>query len=302
MKVKYLILFSVLFLGGLVASCDEEENNTPQVGVVLKNSENEWVASMRSYSTTLLESYGLRYSIKYGASEQAQAKEIGDMVTRKAEIMIVDPQRLPKDSLNKAHNAGIPIVYLEYAATDTYAALVQIDNVKVGETAADFFKEQEGISKVAVLHVMQDSIVSEARREGLMQKLEMDTVTLFVGSSSISDGRTAFSTIRTNYPDVDAIYAQTDELAIGILEALGENDQIKVIVGGGGSKAYCDYIYSSKNITLATLLYSPKDMIETAVIEANDIIASRNIPDKKVIALETAIVDKSNLSSYIPVY
>lgn len=301
MKIKYLTLLGVLLLGGFIQSCDEEENNTPKISVILKRDNNDWIKSVRGYAVTNLESYGLTYSIRYSASEKEQGSNIIDMVNRNANVLIVSPEGLPEDSLKVAHNAGIPVVFLEYPVTDTYAALVQIDNETVGKTAAEYFNNQQGISKIALISVKQDSIISKARLKGFMAGLNeesIDTVTITINNYINDDGRNAFTTIRDKHKDVDAIYAQNDEVASGILKAIGEYANIKVIVGCGGSYSYLERINNSLNITLATTLYSPKTLIETAIKEANDIL-NGSIPDKKVIDIETAIVDKENVATYL---
>ncbi|MDL2213362.1 substrate-binding domain-containing protein [Bacteroides sp. OttesenSCG-928-J23] len=302
MKTIFFSLFTCILLAlGLVFQSCEDDNNVPQIGVCLKNPTNDFRKALQTHAVNYLESYGLMYSIGSSENEQKQGELVASMVEKGCKVLIVSPEGEAKDALNAAVNAGIPVVFAEAAPIANYAVLVEIDNNAIGQSAATFFNKQENIKKIALFSVQQDVASSTGRIKGITDKLNanLDVVTIDLDSYTSEAGKTAAQKILAEHTDVDAIYAQDDEIALGVLSALAESQQIKAIVGCGGSRSYFERIKTSTNIHLATTLYSPKALMEAAVKEANEILGKGDIPTNKKVSLDSELVDKENVNTYL---
>lgn len=299
MKTKLLtLLCALLTLGFVFQSC--EDDDTPQVGVCLKNPSNDWRKALRTHAEHSLNDYGLTYSIAQSETAAKQEEAVQAMVNKGCEVIIISPEGEPKEAITNAINAGIPIVFTESAPVTGYKTLIEISNSAIGESAASFFNKQE-IKKVALFSITQDIASSSGRINGIKAKLDgtiaVQEFTLATYTSAA--GKSAAEDILRNNPDIDAIYAQDDEIALGVLEAItaAESEQIKAVVGCGGSKTYFEKIKATESINLATTLYSPKALMEAAVDAADKIIKNQTV--ENLISLPSELVDKTNVATHL---
>lgn len=300
MKTKLFIslLCAFLALGLVFQSC--EDDDTPQVGVCLKNPSNDFRKALKTHAENSLNDYGLTYSIEQSESETKQENAIQAMVDKGCEVVIVTPEGEPKEVLNKIINAGFPVVFVESAPVTGYKTLIEISNSAIGESAASFFNKQE-IKKVALFSITQDVASSTARISGIKAKLDsaIEVQEFTLATYTKAAGKSATDDILRNNPDIDAIYAQDDEIALGVLEAItaAKSQQIKSVVGCGGSASYFKEIKDTESINLATTLYSPQALMEAAVEAADKIIKNQSIENK--ISLPSELVDKTNVDTHL---
>ena len=124
----------------------------------------------------------------------------------------------------------------------------------------------------------------------------MTTQTLSLYTSA--DGKEAADRILADDPSVDAFYAQDDEVASGVIEAINESgrNDIKVVVGCGGSQAFFSLILSTTVTDVATTLYSPS-MITKCIDLADDVLKGKTIEEKQIV-MPATVVNKDNVREY----
>lgn len=301
MAVCALLSTTVLF----TACSDDDEScpaQHPQVAVCLKSQTNSWRTALGYYATNQLESKGLTYSTYVAKDATQQAHQIKMAVEAGCQALIVVPEGIDKSALDVALSANIPVILFEDGLTDQYAALVQGDNATAGGNAADYIVSK-GASHVVAFRITQDPASSDARVNAFVEKMQSKSASTKVTEQTIAlytsaSGKEAAVRILTDDPTVDAFYAQDDEVATGVIEAIREagRTDVKVVVGCGGSQAFFSLILSTTVTDVATTPYSPS-MITKCVDLAADILKG-NAPEEKQIIMPATVVNKDNVREY----
>src|SRR5690606_5840776 len=80
------------------------------------------------------------------------------------------------------------------------------------------------------------------------------------------DGFNVMQDFLTRFPQIDAVWAQDDDIAIGVLEAIRQanRDDIQFVVGGAGMKQMIERVMKGDKMVPVDVLYPPA-MIATAI-------------------------------------
>lgn len=290
----------------LFTACSDDDDpcpiQHPQVAVCLKSQTNSWRTALSYYATNQLEAKGLTYSTYVTKDATQQVHQIRMAVESGCQVLIVVPEGIDKSALDIAFAADIPVILLEDGVTDQYAALVQGDNAAAGGNAADYIVSKRA-GHVVAFRITQDPASSDARVNAFVEEMQSKSASTKVTEQTISlytsaSGKEGAARILADDPTVDAFYAQDDEVATGVIEAIresGRND-IKVVVGCGGSQAFLSLILSTSITDVATALYSPS-MITKCVDLADDILKG-NVPQEKQIVMPATVIDRENAREY----
>lgn len=311
---RFMIMaLSVLSMGAFVSCSDdddkEERPDQNQISVSLKNPSNDWRKALKFYAENSLKELDAPYTVVTAESGEKQGEDIQKMVKNQASVLIIVPEDgLSAEDVNAAIKHRIPVILgeTEIEGVTGYTAAVLFDNQLVGEEAAKFMAEQE-VKNILAFEVEQDPATSDLRIDSFKENMEELDAEATVTSVEVEEytrkaGKEAIEALLEENEDFeyDAIYAQDDEIALGILEALeaAEITSVKVIVGCGGSQDYFKAIESNEDIILATTLYSPKELMEKCIEIATELL-KENDPEEKKITLPATIVDSENVEEYI---
>jgi ribose transport system substrate-binding protein len=107
------------------------------------------------------------------------------------------------------------------------------------------------------------------------------------------------------YPKIDAVFCQDDDVLLGVLQAIKESGRtdIKIALGGAGSKAVYQMIMNNDPLVRATTLYHPM-MIADGIQYAVDVALgtksdSFNTAKEPIsVVIPSALIDKSNVAQY----
>lgn len=199
-------------------------------------------------------------------------------------------------SVEAANKAKIPVIALDRSADKgTIASLVASDNVKGGEMAAEYIikKLGEGV-KVAELEGIPGASATRERGEGFHkiadQKLSV------VAKQSADFDRTKGLTVSENMlqanPDIQAIFAQNDEMALGAIEASKSAGKQIFIVGFDGTD---DGLKAVEAGTMAATIAQQPELMGQQGLEAAVKLAKGEKIDAKI-SVPLKLVEKNNLT------
>lgn len=161
----------------------------------------------------------------------------------------------------------------------------------------------KGAGHAVAFKITQDPASSDARVDAFTEELKSKSPSTQVTTQTLSlytsaDGKEAADRILADDPSVDAFYAQDDEVASGVIEAINESgrNDIKVVVGCGGSQAFFSLILSTTVTDVATTLYSPS-MITKCIDLADDVLKGKTIEEKQIV-MPATVVNKDNVREY----
>lgn len=163
-------------------------------------------------------------------------KEIADiqsMIAQGAEALIISPLNSEglEPALEAAQEAGVPIMTIDRLLTSKEACVDYIgwigsDFVEQGRRAADALIAATGdTGEVAILLGASGVNVTVDRTQGFKEQLEAQQSGLTIVAEQTADftrekGRSVTEQLISANPDLSAIYAENDEMALGAVAAL----------------------------------------------------------------------------------
>lgn len=238
--------------GGDVAGDTEDpgadvdgEDGDETIGFVVKALDQEFWLTVKEGAETAGEELGVELFLDGASSETAVEEQLAlieDMITRGVDALVVAPTA-PEQSepvLQRAVDQGIPVLLVDTDLPDWDGKLTFIgtDNLAAGEAAGEWIADElGGEGTLAILRGVPGNTSTDARADGATQVLEdagIEVVADLAANSDRAEGRSVMEDILTSQPDIDAVFAANDQMALGALEAVEaagiDHDDI-IIVG-----------------------------------------------------------------------
>jgi len=161
-----------------------------------------------------------------GVAEQIAIVE--DLIQKKVDGLLLTPidSNAIIPAIQQANKAGIPVVVLDTASYGgDFVTFIATDNIKASATAADYLiKKFNGKAKVAQLEGETGGQTAADRIKGFQDQLKTAPDMKLVASQNAhwttAGGQSVTENILQANPDVDAIFASADMIAVGAAEAL----------------------------------------------------------------------------------
>ena len=143
------------------------------------------------------------------------------------------------------------------------------NNAEMGRVSGEYIKEAlNGSGDIVVLRGMP-TVIDEQRFDGFMAAIEGSNINVLdhqYANWNRDDGFTVMQDFLSRFPKIDAVWAQDDDIAIGVIQAVRQarrQDDL-FIVGGGGMKDIIRRVMEGDRLTPVDVLYPPS-MISTAM-------------------------------------
>ena len=204
------------------------------------------------------------------ANSQAskQISDIRDMIAQDVDAIIVAPllEEGMDPALNAAKEAGIPVFLIDRETAgkpcEDYITFMGSDFYKQGKQAADLLANSTNEkAQVAVLEGVPGASVTIDRTEGFEKQLkqypDMEIVASQTGQFVRTTGQTVMEQLIQSNPDIDAVYAENDEMALGAIQALKDagkdpGQDVKVVSIDGTRQAVQAIITGDINAVIET--------------------------------------------------
>ena len=174
------------------------------------------------------------YQIIYGNSSRKPEKEkkfLISSVERKIDGLIVTPDYVDRDMIEWLKQIGIPVVFLRRRPpSGLNVPFIDVDNYKGACTAMNYLYSL-GHENIGFISMPEYAFAGRERQRGFLDtqnKKGVDTYQIEnTEENSMEQGAMALERLVKKAPNVTAIFAASDQLAIGALERL-EQRGIKV--------------------------------------------------------------------------
>lgn len=235
---------------------------------------------------------------------EKQNNDIEDLVTQGVDALLinpVDPQGIAP-SMASAKAAGIPVITVDRFAEGAIAHIGR-DNVAMGRLVGDAVLAELGSEGGKILEIQGDAggTVAMDRSAGFNAAFEgVDSVTVVQGPYAEyirANAVTAMQDLLQAHPDVRAVYAHNDDMALGALQVLLENGRTDVLVSGVDGLMEAVEAIANGDQYVATSLNDP---ISLGAIAARTALAAANgeAVDANIDA-GSGLVDGNNASSFL---
>jgi ribose transport system substrate-binding protein len=178
-------------------------------------------------------------------SQNDPAKELAnveDLTVRGVKAILINPT--DSDAVSNAirliNTSGIPVLTLDRGASrGKVASHIASDNVAGGKMAGDFMAEKLGKgAKVIQLEGLPGTSAARDRGAGFEQAAKANGFKVLASQPADFDrtkGLNVMENLLANYGDVQGVFAQNDEMALGAMRALQAANKKVVIVGFDGT-------------------------------------------------------------------
>lgn len=291
LAVMAVLMMSVMLIAGCssgeeAAPAADKKSGTTTIGFSISTLNNPFFVSVKDGVEAKAKELGVNVKIVDAQNDPAkQANDVADLLQQGVSVLLVNPvdSAAISTSVEAVNKAKIPVIALDRSADKgTIASLVASDNVKGGEMAAEYIikKLGEGV-KVAELEGIPGASATRERGEGFHkvadQKLSV------VAKQSADFDRTKGLTVSENMlqanPDIQAIFAQNDEMALGAIEASKSAGKQIFIVGFDGTD---DGLKAVEAGTMAATIAQQPELMGQQGLEAAVKLAKGEKIDAKI--------------------
>lgn len=175
------------------------------------------------------------------------------------------------------------------------------NNAELGQVSAQYIKERLSNGGDIVVLRGIPTVIDEQRFDAFMEEIEGSNVTVLDDKHANwnrDDGFTVMQDFLARFPKIDAVWAQDDDIAIGVIQAVRQarrQDDL-FIVGGGGMKDIVKRVMDGDALTPVDVLYPPS-MIATAM-ELTALKFLSNAPINGDYILGSPLITKDNAKDY----
>lgn len=279
-------------------SADSTETTTGSgsIGLSISTLNNPFFVSLQEGAQAKADELGTELIVVDAGDDSAkQASDIEDLVSKDISVLIVNPvdSDAVAPSVEDAIAKGIKVIAVDRVVNGVDVdCSIASDNVAGAQMAADYIVELVGEgAKVAELEGVNGASATIDRGEGFHKVADekLDVVASQTANFNRAEGMSVMENILQANPDITAVFAHNDEMALGAVEAISGKD---IIVAG--FDATDDAIAAVKDGTMAcTVAQKPDLMGSTAVETAIKLMNGETV--EKEMPVEVKLITKDNV-------
>ncbi len=244
-----------------------------KMGLIVSTLNNPFFVTLKEGAEKKAEELNLELVVL--DSQNDPAKELAnmeDLLTQDVSVILINPTDSDAvvNAIKMANGKGVPVLTLDRGANaGDVVTHIASDNVAGGLMAGDFIVELLGGSgKVVELEGIAGTSAARDRGQGFNKALEgqdIEVVARQVADFDRTKGLSVMENILQAQPEIDAVFAHNDEMALGALKAIqAAGKDIKVV----GFDATDDAVKAVENGELAATVAQQPAMIGSLGVES----------------------------------
>jgi ribose transport system substrate-binding protein len=305
--MRHLALLLVLALAAVSGSCNRTppaDTSKKTVALVLKTLNHPFFVDMRRGAQEAADRLGVTLQVQAAEREidvDKQMQIVENMLQTGIDVLAITPSgsREIVSALVKASTANVPIVIvdtrLDAKAADAAGVKPQTfigsDNYEGGKLAGEYVVSSSGgKARVGILEGIPGHETGDSRLRGFRDAVARAPGIAIVASQPANwerdQGFNVFQNMLQAHRDIDTVFAASDLMALGAIEAIaaaGRTGTIRVV----GFDALDDAKKAVEAGTMAaTVAQFPYEMGKAAVESAVKILAGEKLPPDIMVKLE----------------
>ncbi|CAI6311646.1 ribose ABC transporter substrate-binding protein RbsB [Bacillus subtilis] len=252
------------------------------IGLSVSTLNNPFFVSLKKGIEKEAKKRGMKVIIVDAQNDSSkQTSDVEDLIQQGVDALLINPtdSSAISTAVESANAVGVPVVTIDRSAEQgKVETLVASDNVKGGEMAATFIADKLGKgAKVAELEGVPGASATRERGSGFhnIAEQKLQVVTKQSADFDRTKGLTVMENLLQGHPDIQAVFAHNDEMALGALEAINSSGKDILVIGFDGNK---DALASIKNGKLsATVAQQPELIGKLATEAADDILHGKKV-------------------------
>ncbi|GHB22250.1 substrate-binding domain-containing protein [Streptomyces umbrinus] len=304
--VKYglAVVLVAAIVGGLSLFNNGSSSSNPKVGLSLSTLNNPFFVQIKEGAQAEAKKLGADLTVTDAQNDASQqANQLQNFTSEGVDSIIVNPvdSDAAGPSVRSANKSDIPVVGVDRGVNKAEtAALVASDNVEGGKLGAKALAEKlGGKGKIVILQGLAGTSASRERGAGFAEGLKAYPGIDVVAKQPADFDRTKGLDVMTNllqaHPDVQGVFAENDEMALGAVKALGSKAGKSVqVIGFDGTP---DGLKAVKEGTMyASVAQQPKELGRIAV--ENALRAADDKEVEKTVKVPVKVVTAKNVDEF----
>ncbi len=296
--VLLLVLIMAVSMFGCGGGAEEEpaEDEGATIGLVLSTLNNPFFVDLRDGAQAKADELGATLVVLDSQDDSAtEMSNVEDLITQGVDLIMINPTDSDAvgNAVAAANEAGIPVITLDRSANaGEVVAHIASDNVAGGKMAGEFVIEQlGGAGKVVELEGIPGASAARDRGEGFnaaIAESDIEVVAKQTANFDRAEGLSVMENILQAQPEINAVFAHNDEMALGALEAIKASGRDILVVGFDATD---DAVKAVKAGDMAaTVQQLPKEIGGMGVDTAIKVLAGETV--EAYIPVDLALVTK----------
>ena len=264
MKKFYFIVIHTFIFSVLSACATSSPQPTPnaesasptqstenyQIALVMKTLTNPFFIDMEQGAREAEDEFGIDLLVRTTAQEtsiEQQIEIIDELIEDRVDAIVFTPsdslQIIPV--LKRAQDAGIVLINIDNRLDTEFAEseglmnipFISVNNQEGAYLAAKYISDQiDTPTEVIVMEGVREAQNAQDRLSGALQAFDENPNITVVASESanwkIDEAYTSIQELFIAHPDVGAVFASNDMMALGVIQYLIESERDEVLVAG----------------------------------------------------------------------
>lgn len=250
---------------------------------------------------------GASVIVKTAGSAAEQANQVQDLQTvNKIDTLVILPfESAPLTKpVAQVKSKGVYVTVVDRGLTDPTAqnAYVAGDNPGFGKVAAEYMvKAMGGKGNVVILRgipTVIDNQRVDAFNAVMKGQPNIKVLDAKHGNWNRDDAFKVMQDYLTRFKQIDAVWASDDDMAVGVQRAIAQakRTDVKLVLGGAGSKDYIKKVMDGDPIVTADVTYSPSMIADAMKLTADARVKGAAMPTTTIIP--SVLITKENASKY----
>lgn len=253
-----------------------------KIGLSVSTLNNPFFVSLKDGVLKEAKAKGMQVIVIDAQNDSAkQVNDVQDLLQQGVDALLINPtdSAAISTAVKSANDIGIPVITLDRSADKgKVESLVASDNIKGGEMAANYIIDQLGENaKVVELEGVPGASATRERGKGFHNIADKKLKVVEKQSAHFdrTEGLNVMENIIQGNPDIQAVFAHNDEMALGALEAINSSGKNIIVVGFDGND---DALKSIKDGKLnATVAQQPELIGKLAVKAAGAVLQGKKV-------------------------
>ncbi|ABO51032.1 ribose-binding protein [Desulforamulus reducens MI-1] len=299
-----IVLGSLILMIGLVIGCAQkkeepkespkaatEEKDKMTIGLAVSTLNNPFFVDMRDGAKAAADKMNAELVVVDAQDDASkQVSQVENLIQQKVDIILLNPT--DSDGLvtavKDANEAKIPVITLDRNVNGgTVTSHIASDNVAGGRMAAEYIiKQLDRKGKVVELEGIAGTSAARDRGQGFHEVMDKEKNIKVVAKQPAdfdrSKGLRVMENILQSQPEINAVFAHNDEMALGALQAVAAAKKDIMVVGFDGNDDAVNAVNDGK--MAATVAQQPKLIGQLGVETAQRVVKGEkvdtNIPAK----------------------
>lgn len=315
MKFTPLPALALLAATVTLAGCGKSDAPAPtyKIGISIPSADHGWTGGVVYHANAVKREIeaahpDVKVLVSTAATSGEQVDRVENLLVQGIDALVILPSEpAPLTPIcEKAVQKGVKLVVVDRnLAKPIQDLLVAGDNPGFGRAGGEVIaKALDGQGSIVIMEGIPCDVNTqriEAFKEVVAQHPGLTILESGAADWSTEKGLKLMENFLQKHPVIDAVWTGDDDVSVGALKAYEESKRadVKILVGGGGSKAIIKRILDGDPLVKATVTYPPA-MIATGAREAVKLVKGEPLETKHLVVPADIVTPENAKDFYYP--